>query len=180
MIETFIKDLAAMLVKVALAVLFVLSGIQAASALITMRPPMPLPGGLTEGGAALWTAKPTRIDVSQQRYERLPARLPAAPPQDDYPIRMVGNGELLVLDNAQFRWRGTTYRLDGIAPLPRKAVCQSSSGKRTACGLHAFKALDNAMRGKAIACKPTGSAPGLVTCRTGNRDLASLLRPLNG
>ncbi|OLP54430.1 hypothetical protein BJF92_03180 [Rhizobium rhizosphaerae] len=191
MIEETIKGLAVMVLQVTLAVLFVLFGIQAASALMTSRPPV-IGSDLnktglgktgldttTESGSLLWTTQPTRIDISRQTYERLPARLPPAPPVETDPVRFFANHEVIVIDNASFSWRGTTYRIDGIAPLPRKAVCKDVEGRRNACGLRAFKALDNALRGKSVACRPVGAETTLVSCRIGQRDLAALLRPLN-
>ena len=182
MIEDAIKGLAVLVLQVTLAVAFVLFGIQAASALITTQPPKIGPGLGTamESGGLLWTTKPTPVDARRQSYERLPARLPPTPPVDRDPIRFFANHDVTVADNAHFIWRGTTYRIAGIDPLPRNAVCKDAQGRRNACGLRAFKALDNALRGQSISCRPVGPDANLVSCRVGQRNLAALLRPLNG
>lgn len=153
--------------QIGLSLCFVLAGMHAAAA--WMREPPQYRLDMT--AQTLWTAKPVRIDRSRQNYERLPA------PIDPWPLKFRGDRSVRIIDSATFERQGQRYRLAGAPVVARAEVCKDDQGRRTACGLKAFKALDNALRGKFVECRVDAGDEAVSTtrCRVNGQDLAELL-----
>lgn len=103
----------------------------------------------TAGGAVLWTTKPVRVNREAQSLPRAPARNAF----DLYPLAMYVPKSVRVSDSTTFKFKGITYRLANIAPLPPRMICRDVSGRRWACGLRARMSLRAMIAGKQIHCR---------------------------
>ncbi|NGO65126.1 thermonuclease family protein [Rhizobium daejeonense] len=119
----------------------------------------------------VWTQNPVVIDRSIQTYERI------APATDPYPVKLRTANRIRVMDNTTFRYDGTDFRLAGVAPIERDRICMTRSGRRQACGLKAFKALDNVLRNQRVECRVIrGAESGQeVECIVDGSDLRDML-----
>ncbi|MCM2401618.1 thermonuclease family protein [Rhizobium sp. S153] len=157
-----------LLSRLAAAILLVIGGINLASAWAdgdtTIR-------HLDMSSEVVWTQTPVVVDRSSQTYERV------APVTDPYPMKLRTAGRLRVIDNTTFRYGGADFRLAGVAPIERGKVCMTSAGQRQACGLKAFKALDNVLRNQRVECRIVGGAASEheVECVVDGSDLRDML-----
>lgn len=152
--------------------IFMICGVQVASALMT-EPDVHTFLNMDSHG--IWTATPVRIDQRAQTFERLPA------PPDPFPLKLRSSPQRKALDNARFTQDGRLFRLAGITPIDRKMVCADNDGRKTACGLAAFKSLDNTLRGRSMECRIEGeqAQETLVQCRIGGQDLSASLQAVS-
>ncbi len=122
----------------------------------------------------VWTQVPVSIDRSAQTYERI------APATDPYPLKLQATRRLHVIDNSTFRYDGSDFRLAGVTPVERGRICVTGEGLRQACGLKAFKALDNALRSPHVECRVVRpeAATREVECAVDGSDLRNLLPQL--
>ncbi len=153
---------------VAMLALFIGLALVSASYIEPMRHP-----GLELNDQAVWPSNPIHIDVSRQTYERLPS------PSDPFPLKFLADRQFKVLDNGSFALGSSSYRLSGVVPIARNLVCSNETGHKYACGLNAFKALDNAMRKRFVECriviKTPQSAEVIVACQVEGQDLTRLV-----
>ena len=121
-----------------------------------------------------WTSVPVRIDPSSQAYERLPV------PPDPLPLKFRAGSNVRTIDSASFELDGKRYRLEGARMIDRTKICTDKSGHRYSCGLRAFKALDNILRGAFVECAVVDSQHHLefVKCSTNGQDVAQRLQRL--
>jgi endonuclease YncB( thermonuclease family) len=128
--------------------------------------------GLAANTEMLWTTAPVRVDPRHQNYERIPT------PPDPYPLKIYADQRLRVVSNNRFTFKGQEFRLAGMEDIDRNRVCAGSDGRRYACGLNAFKALENRLRGKYLECRvqEEDGAVHSVECRINGRDLRALLQ----
>lgn len=161
------RSLGVLLFNIGLCLCFVLAGMHAASAVMS-EPPAQRKLDMT--AQTVWTLTPVRVDPSKQTYERLPT------PPDPYPVKFRADRSVRVLDNVTFERKGKRYRVSDAPVVARNQVCVEG-GKRYACGLRAFKALDNAIRGKYLECRIGTEIDAVATaeCRVNGRDLATIL-----
>lgn len=165
-----VRQVATLLFQIALAVSLGVGGIRLASLMNGEA------GNATAGLAAntemLWTTSPVRVDPRHQNYERIPT------PPDLYPIKMHADQRLRVVASNRFTFKGQEFRLAGVEDIERNRVCTGSNGRRYACGLNAFKALENRLRGKYLECRvlEEGSASRSVECRIKGQDVRALLQ----
>ncbi len=119
----------------------------------------------------IWTSTPFRVAREQQRYERIPA------PPDPFPFKFRADRDFSALNSHQFKYKGEIYTLIGAPVVARNAVCKKEDGKRYACGLSAFRALSNAMRGRFVECRLSNSRTSKQTaiCVNNGRPIVDLL-----
>ncbi|MBO0133055.1 thermonuclease family protein [Agrobacterium burrii] len=128
--------------------------------------------GLAANTEMLWTTSPVKVDTRHQNYERIPT------PPDPYPLKIHGDQRLRVVASNRFTFKGQEFRLAGVEDIDRNRVCAGADGRRYACGLNAFKALENRLRGKYLECRVVveGGAVQIVECRIKGQDVRTLLR----
>ncbi|PYG57971.1 thermonuclease family protein [Rhizobium sp. UGM030330-04] len=128
--------------------------------------------GLAANTEMLWTTSPVRIDVRRQNYERIPT------PPDPYPLKMHADQRLRVIASNSFTFKGQEFRLAGVEDVDRNRVCTGTDGRRYACGLNAFKALENRLRGKYLECRVAEESDGVraVECLIRGQDVRALLQ----
>lgn len=128
--------------------------------------------GLAANTEMLWTTSPVRVDPRRQNYERIPT------PPDLYPLKMHADQRLRVVASNRFTFKGQEFRLAGVEEVDRNRVCTGSDGRRYACGLNAFKALENRLRGRYLECRVVeeGAAARSVECRINGQDVRALLQ----
>ena len=121
----------------------------------------------------IWTTKPTRIDRTQQHFERLPAVVTAR----DARSWLVVPERIKVLDSATFSFGDGVYAIANIRPVPPKRLCQAVEGGRWACGRMASIFLGNLVRGKRLLCdlSQAGNRVVLSHCVIGSRDVAAAI-----
>nr|WP_099056023.1 hypothetical protein [Rhizobium sp. ACO-34A] len=92
-------------------------------------------------------------------------------------MKLRAPGRLRVIDNTTFRYDGADFRLAGVTPVERGKVCTTSAGQRQACGLKAFKALDNVLRNQRVECRVIEGATSEheVECVVDGSDLRDML-----
>jgi len=119
----------------------------------------------------VWTSLPTRVDPESQTFQRLPT------PPDPFPLKLRAGSTFKVLSSASFQIDGVDYKLVGAPALERNKVCVNSEGRKFACGLKAFKALDNALRGRSFECAFEGNVADrrLAQCNVNGHEVLSLL-----
>lgn len=164
------RDLLALLFQIGFTIFIVLVGVRLATA-ISDDPQAAGHPRLDVSSATIWTTEPTKVDPGRQGFERLPGIV------DPYPLKFAAGRKRMILSNAEFKIGETRFRLQGVEPVPRNKVCADVSGRRFACGLSAYKALDNLISRKSFECRPLGGDAGdmLVECRIGDRDLRDFL-----
>lgn len=128
--------------------------------------------GLAANTEMLWTTSPVRVDPRRQNYERIPT------PPDLYPLKMHADQRLRVVASNRFTFKGQEFRLAGVEEVDRNRVCTGSDGRRYACGLNAFKALENRLRGRYLECRVVeeGATARAVECRINEQDVRALLQ----
>ncbi|CDN94014.1 hypothetical protein [Agrobacterium tumefaciens] len=128
--------------------------------------------GLAANTEMLWTTSPVRVDPRRQNYERIPT------PPDLYPLKMHADQRLRVVASNRFTFKGQEFRLAGVEEVDRNRVCTGSDGRRYACGLNAFKALENRLRGRYLECRVVeeGAAARSIECRINGQDVRALLQ----
>ncbi|UXS34437.1 thermonuclease family protein [Agrobacterium tumefaciens] len=128
--------------------------------------------GLAANTEMLWTTSPVRVDPRRQNYERIPT------PPDLYPLKMHADQRLRVVASNRFTFKGQEFRLAGVEEVDRNRVCAGSDGRRYACGLNAFKALENRLRGRYLECRVVeeGAAARSIECRINGQDVRALLQ----
>ncbi|MDH7804036.1 MULTISPECIES: thermonuclease family protein [unclassified Rhizobium] len=128
--------------------------------------------GLAANTEMLWTTAPVRVDPRHQNYERIPT------PPDPYPLKIYADQRLRVVSNNRFTFKGQEFRLARVEDIDRNRVCAGPDGRRYACGLNAFKALENRLRGKYLECRvlEEGDAARSVECRINGQDVRALLQ----
>ncbi|WP_332304029.1 thermonuclease family protein [Rhizobium sp. GR12] len=128
--------------------------------------------GLAANTETLWTTSPVRVDLRHQNFERIPT------PPDPYPLKIYADQRLRVVSNNRFTFKGQEFRLAGVEDIDRNRVCAGPDGRRYACGLNAFKALENRLRGKYLECHVVEEGGGVlsVECRINGQDLRALLQ----
>jgi endonuclease YncB( thermonuclease family) len=128
--------------------------------------------GLAANTEMLWTTSPVRVDSRHQNFERIPT------PPDPYPLKIYADQRLRVVSNNRFTFKGQEFRLAGVEDIDRNRVCAGPDGRRYACGLNAFKALENRLRGKYLECYVVEEGGGVlsVECRINGQDLRALLQ----
>lgn len=128
--------------------------------------------GLAANTEMLWTTSPVRVDPRLQNYERIPT------PPDLYPLKMHADQRLRVVASNRFTFKGQEFRLAGVEEVDRNRVCAGSDGRRYACGLNAFKALENRLRGRYLECRVVedGAVARSVECRINGQDVRALLQ----
>ncbi len=125
----------------------------------------------------LWTNVPMKVANAQhQAFERLPV------PPDPYPFKFRADGRWRALENNRFSFNGVSYRVADLNPVERGRVCIDTQGRRFACGLNAFKALGNIVRGKFLECRVLASedAEKTAECVIEGKTLAQILRQVPG
>jgi endonuclease YncB( thermonuclease family) len=81
-------------------------------------------------------------------------------------------------DAGTFVVRGRTFRIAGVAPLPRAATCRNAAEEDWPCGDVALDALRHFLLGRPVECWFVGadpSDPQSVPCRVGKTDLGAWL-----
>lgn len=128
--------------------------------------------GLAANTEMLWTTSPVKVDTRHQNYERIPT------PPDPYPLKIHADQRLRVVASNRFTFKGQEFRLADVEEIDRNRVCAGADGRRYACGLNAFKALENRLRGKYLECRVVeeGGAILIVECRIKGQDVRTLLR----
>lgn len=128
--------------------------------------------GLAANTETLWTISPVRVDPRRQTYERVPT------PPDLFPLKMHADQRLRVVSSNRFTFKGQEFRLAGVAEVDRNRVCPGADGRRYACGLNAFKALENRLRGRYLECRQVEEegVAGLLDCRINGQDVRTLLQ----
>lgn len=120
----------------------------------------------------IWTSIPFRVAREQQTYERIPT------PPDPFPFKFRADSQFRALNSHQFTFKGEVYTLVGAPIVARNAVCRKADGRKYACGLNAFRALNNVMRGRFLEChlsRDRMSAPS-ASCVSNGRPIADLLK----
>ena len=119
----------------------------------------------------IWSSVPTRVDQNHQVFERIPT------PPDQFPFKFRADRQFHAVNSHQFKYKGTIYTLVGAPVIPRTMVCRKADGKRYACGLNAFRSLDNVMRGKFVECRINDDKmmSPVVFCINNGRMIAELL-----
>ena len=126
---------------------------------------------------SLWTNAPVKVANAQhQQFERLPV------PPDPYPLKFRADGRWRALDNYRFSFNGVSYRVAELEPIERSRVCIDEQGRRFACGLNAFKALGNIVRGKFLECRILSDedAERTAECVIEGKTLAQILSRVPG
>ncbi|KJF69831.1 hypothetical protein [Rhizobium nepotum] len=128
--------------------------------------------GLAANTEMLWTTSPVRVDPRHQNFERIPT------PPDPYPLKIYADQRLRVVSNNRFTFKGQEFRLTGVEDIDRNRVCAGPDGRRYACGLNAYKALENRLRGKYLECHVVEEGGGVlsVECWINGQDLRALLQ----
>lgn len=128
--------------------------------------------GLAANTETLWTTSPVKVDIRRQNYDRIPT------PPDPYPLKMHADKRLRVVANNRFTFKGQEFRLAGVEDIDRNRVCAGADGRRYACGLNAFKALENRLRGKYLECRVVeeGGAILPAECVIDGQDVRALLQ----
>ncbi|MFK0208553.1 thermonuclease family protein [Agrobacterium sp. NPDC090283] len=165
------RQIAILLFQIVLAVGLGISGIRIAS-LVNGEATF-APTGLAANTELLWTTAPVRVGPRSQTYERIPI------PPDLYPLKMHADQRLRVISSSRFTFKGEEFRLAGVEEIERNRVCTGPDGRRYACGLNAFKALQNLLRGRYLECREMGeegSAARSVECRINGQDVRALLQ----
>lgn len=123
----------------------------------------------------IWPNTPFRVARKKQTYERVPA------PRDPFPFKFRADREFNALNGHQFKYKGTVYTLVGAPVFARNAVCKKSDGRRYACGLNAFRALNNAMRGRFLECRISNSRTSTLSayCVHNGRSIGDRLKTLH-
>jgi len=93
---------------------------------------LPFLGDFSCAQDMLWTDKPVRIKPQEQTFERLPA---ATSPELPLPRSAVQIArDVKVIDAANFRSNGLSYRIVGLRGLAPNQICRDVHGRRWACG----------------------------------------------
>ena len=165
-----VRQVATLLFQIALVVGLGVAGIRIAS--LVNGEAGSATAGLAANTEMLWTTSPVRVDPSRQNYERIPT------PPDLYPLKMHADQRLSVLSSSRFTFKGQEFSLAGVEDVERNRVCADSDGRRYACGLNAFKALENRLRGKYLDCRVVeeGGVSRSVECRINGQDVRALLQ----
>ncbi|CUX45964.1 hypothetical protein [Agrobacterium genomosp. 13] len=165
-----IRQVAALLFQITLVVSLGVAGIRIAS--LVNGEAGYATAGLAANTEMLWTTSPVRVDPRRQNYERIPT------PPDLYPLKMHADQRLRVVASNRFTFKGQEFRLAGVEEVDRNRVCTGSDGRRYACGLNAFKALENRLRGRYLECRVVeeGAAARSVECRINGQDVRALLQ----
>lgn len=132
---------------------------------------------LNVSAESLWTNVPVKVENAQhQQFERLPV------PPDPYPLKFRADGRWRALDNNRFSFNGVNYRVMDLSPVERSRICIDAQGRRFACGLNAFKALGNVVRGKFLECRvlPGDDAEKTAECVIDGKSLAQILSRVPG
>ena len=169
------RSLLVLIARIALALVLLSCGFLLLDVFLGERSPAPV-AGLSTKTEGLWTQAPVKVDPARQGFERLKA---APPPSasDLFPLKLVLGRGLRIIDNATFLNGDVTYRVANIPIIDRRRICMDAVGKRYACGLKALKALDNAIRGKRLACRKERISAGVtvVDCMVRDRSLSRML-----
>lgn len=164
-----VRQIAILLFQIVLAIGLGISGIRIAS--LVNGEATSAPGGLAANTELLWTTSPVRVDPRRQNYERIPT------PPDLYPMKMHADQRLRVISSSRFTFKGEEFRLAGVEEIERNRVCTGPNGRRYACGLNAFKALQNRLRGRYLECRVVeASSPSSLECRINGQDVRALLQ----
>jgi endonuclease YncB( thermonuclease family) len=127
----------------------------------------------TDPNHPIWTLVPTQIDRAKQHYVRIAPeagetdRIIMAP---DRPIRIGSNGIFTVA--------GKPVAIFGVVLPDRQKLCTTPGGARWACGIRAQATFSALLAARALECarvSPIGASVTLVTCRSGNDDIAEKL-----
>lgn len=166
-----VRQIAILLFQIVLAIGLGIAGIRIAS--LINGEATSAPAGLAANTELLWTTSPVRVDPRSQNYERIP------PPPDLYPLKMHADQRLRVISSSRFTFNGQEFKFAGVEEVERDRVCTGPDGRRYACGLNAFKALQNRLHGRYLECREVGeqgSAPRSVECRINGQDVRALLQ----
>ncbi len=164
-----VRQIAILLFQIVLAIGLGISGIRIAS--LVNGEATSAPAGLAANTELLWTTSPVRVDTRRQNYERIPT------PPDLYPLKMHADQRLRVISSSRFTFKGEEFRLAGVEEIERNRICSGSDGRRYACGLNAFKALQNRLRGRYLECRVVeASSPSSLECRINGQDVRALLQ----
>ncbi|AAK89330.1 hypothetical protein EN41_00450 [Agrobacterium tumefaciens] len=166
-----VRQIAILLFQIFLAIGLGIAGIRIAS--LVDGESTSAPTGLAANTELLWTTAPVRVDPRSQTYERI------ATPPDLYPLKMHADQRLRVISSSRFTFKGEEFQLAGVEEIERNRVCTGPDGRRYACGLNAFKALQNRLRGRYLECREMGeerSTPRSVECRINGQDVRALLQ----
>ncbi|MFK0383768.1 thermonuclease family protein [Rhizobium sp. RM] len=164
-----VRQFAVLLFQIAIVIGLGIAGIRTASY---------LNGEVSEPAARLathtemvWTTAPVRVNVETQNFERIPT------PPDPFPLKMHADQSFRVTSNNGFVFKEQEYRLDGVETVERNKVCLDLEGRRFACGLNAFKKLENRIRGKYLECRVVGQVEqvSLVECQINGQDVRAIL-----
>jgi endonuclease YncB( thermonuclease family) len=82
--------------------------------------------------------------------------------------------DIIILDGATIRAKGTIIHLRGITPPERGASCVAASGASFDCGTAAANALGGLIRNQTVTCDVSAAANGQAAdglCRTGAGEL---------
>ncbi|WP_306411924.1 thermonuclease family protein [Ectorhizobium quercum] len=164
------REFAAMIFQVALVVFLAIIAVRVATVIGTGPSAAPV-AKLTAGTESLWPTYPVRVETRRQDFERLPT------PPDPFPLKLRADFRLRVTANNAFTYQGEPFRLAGVEPVERNRVCTTEDGRRYACGLNAFKRLENTVRRRYLECRIVSEdAQGkTVECVINNTDLRDLL-----
>lgn len=121
----------------------------------------------------IWTVKPTKIDRSSQRYERLPAVKVERDTRTWLPVPE----RIKVLDSTRFSVGQHIYQVANVRAVKPKRICKAVEGGRWPCGRMASIFLGNLVRGKRLLCdiEQTGKNLMLRRCVVGTRDVAGAI-----
>lgn len=163
------RDVVALVIQVAFVIFVFITGARVLDIIGT--PGETVSRRFDMSAGTIWTAEPVRVDPRRQTYERIPL------PPDPFPLKLRANAAFRVLTNNSFSVNGRNFHLAGIERMERNKICTRADGRRFACGLNAFKALERAVRGRLLECRVVGEddAGQAVECRIGGRDLHLLL-----
>lgn len=125
---------------------------------------------------SIWTTEPQKVDRRGQDYERLPT------PPDPFPFKFRADKRWKPLASNRFSFNGDTYRITGLEAVERNRICIDAQGRRFACGLNAFKALDNVVRGKFLECRILAEEESdkTVECEIAGESLPRILGKVPG
>ena len=165
-----VRQVAILLFQIALVIGVAIAGMRIAS-LVNGETASAL-AGLAANTEQLWTTSPVRVDPIRQEYERVPT------PPDPFPLKMHADQRLRVISSSRFTFKNEEFRLAGVEEVERNRVCTTPDGRRYACGLNAFKALENLLRGRYIECRVVRESGALrsLECRINGQDVRALLR----
>lgn len=125
---------------------------------------LPSDGDTARAQDMLWTDKPVRIKPQEQTFERLPAATSPELPLPKSAIQIAR--DVKVIDAANFRSNGLSYRIVGLRGLSPNQICRDVQGRRWACGARSRATLRSMLRERfRTQCYVEDAGPDAVLVR---------------